>query len=1455
MRIVTRFLFSLALLFPVDAMAQDDDPGFIARQIEKALTGPGREAHIEGFTGLLFGKSEIKKLTFSDETGTWFILEDAVLNWQRTALLRGRLKVDELSASNLAVLRKPIVPEESLVDEAPSATASGFKIPDLPVEILIDRIDIAEIQLGKPLLGRSATLKLDGHVTLGNGDGDLALDLVRLDGPAGRIALQLRNDAKTDVLSFSMEAKEDAQGLLAAVIGIPNDPSLDLSIVGKGPVTDFHAQLDLSTDGQERLGGKLVLAANEDGTQGFEADLSGDLRPLLDPQVHAFFGDKQHLKAKGGQQTDGTLDLTALEVKTQSLTLTGSGGLDADGQPSHFDLQGHIANPDGSRVRLPVSGDTTVQDIALKLDFDATQSDNWTFQFDMQTPDFDGTKLEKASIHGGGTLEKDGSNGLKVQADLKHHILGLQTDNTDLNAALGADISGVFQGAWSQQTGLELGKLTLGGPDYGIDISGKVDFADRTAHVLGKVSAEIQDLSRFSALAGRDLKGSVDVSLNANGDVLGGIFGAEVTADARDLGIGDETIDKLLVAPIQLVTSVKRDQTGTQLKTFKLTSTAINGSGSGKIGEVGSALDIELTLSDLGLILPDHPGAISIKGSVAEPAENRIDLDLNVTGPYDFTVKLDGEIGDAAKGALDLDISLPDLAPLTAKIAGAEYITGAVKVTGTARDAQDGLWAVDLLADLPFQTHAEVKGDVKDGATDINYRVTVPDLGKALPDLANLLSGALSSHGRVYQDKDAWIIGANLDAPKEIYATTTARITSDAMSAEYKANIKELSVLVPSLAGSASVDGNAARSGTGPWKIDTDLKGPWATTAALKAEISDTLMKAQILADVPNYGAISPSLSGSGQVSVDATQSGNAPWVISATGTAPWQTEFTANGQYGPETQRVQITARMPNIASVAPGMSGPVNVTAEAAEASGGYDLTATASGAGGLTANANGRYEQGASQVSLDLDLADIAALVPSLSGKVAAQANLQETGDGWTIGVTSQGPATATSQVNGTATSDFATMDLAISGIAPLALANDALSPRALGGDLRFDLTLKGAPGLESLSGIVETSNAGISDPILRMSFDDVSARIELANARANITARIAGGAGGNVEISGPLSLAGDLQADLRIALNSLILEDPALYTTELGGEISVTGPLATSGQISGRIDIGETEVQVPSGDTGFGGSIPEMDHVDESNASYQTRVRADAISEDDSDAAAGSGAVYNLDITINAPNQIFLRGRGLDMEMGGSMEVRGTSNEPLAEGGIEIIRGNLSILGKQLEFSDESKITLSGGLSPYLDFQATSDTGDYTIVISITGPVDDPDFEFTSEPGLPQDEVLSQFLFGTDISSLSALQAAQLAASLAELAGYGGGNGFGIRSALGLDTLNVATGEDGSTEVTAGRYLTDQIYTDVTSSSNGESTVNLNIDLSKAITITGSASNDGDTSLGIFFEKDY
>ena len=78
---------------------------------------------------------------------------------------------------------------------------------------------------------------------------------------------------------------------------------------------------------------------------------------------------------------------------------------------------------------------------------------------------------------------------------------------------------------------------------------------------------------------------------------------------------------------------------------------------------------------------------------------------------------------------------------------------------------------------------------------------------------------------------------------------------------------------------------------------------------------------------------------------------------------------------------------------------------------------------------------------------------------------------------------------------------------------------------------------------------------------------------------------------------------------------------------------------------------------------------------------------------------------------------------------------------------------------------------------------------------------------------------------------------------------------LRNSFGLDDLDVSTSEDGNTALTAGRYLSENLYTEFEVEQDGRSSISLNFDLREGVTVRGRLDKDGESGLGIFVERDY
>ncbi|NKW91985.1 translocation/assembly module TamB, partial [Rhodobacteraceae bacterium R_SAG9] len=120
----------LCLIWPLTLSAQDadqqeasdEDKGMLTNFLEDALSGEGRTVEVNGLKGVISSNATVEEIRMSDANGTWLTMRGMTLNWNRLAVLRGNININELSADEIILARAP-APNPSA---PPTAEATPF---------------------------------------------------------------------------------------------------------------------------------------------------------------------------------------------------------------------------------------------------------------------------------------------------------------------------------------------------------------------------------------------------------------------------------------------------------------------------------------------------------------------------------------------------------------------------------------------------------------------------------------------------------------------------------------------------------------------------------------------------------------------------------------------------------------------------------------------------------------------------------------------------------------------------------------------------------------------------------------------------------------------------------------------------------------------------------------------------------------------------------------------------------------------------------------------------------------------------------------------------------------------------------------------------------------------------------------------------------------------------------
>lgn len=409
----------------------------------------------------------------------------------------------------------------------------------------------------------------------------------------------------------------------------------------------------------------------------------------------------------------------------------------------------------------------------------------------------------------------------------------------------------------------------------------------------------------------------------------------------------------------------------------------------------------------------------------------------------------------------------------------------------------------------------------------------------------------------------------------------------------------------------------------------------------------------------------------------------------------------------------------------------------------------------------------------------------------------------------------------------------------------------------GHARLDATLGGTLTAPRLGGSLLLTGGSVQDFALGAHLTDIAARIEGAGDTVRLASLSARAGQGSIAAHGTVGLGGAMPVDLALtARNATPLASDRLTAT-LDADLALRGDLLGALAASGTIKVDGAEIRIPER---LPASIPVL----------QVHRLGQPPPPPPS-----PGPDIGLDVTLTAPGQVFLRGRGIFAELAGRIHLGGTTAALRPDGAFRLRRGDVNLAGRALNFSSGS-VRFEGGatLDPALNLVATSTNGSITATLTVGGFASAPKITLSSVPEMPQDEVLSQLLFQRSANSLGPAQVAEAAAAVARLSGLGGGafDALGsLRQGLGLDRLSLgASSGGGGAAVEAGRYLARGVYLGARQATSGAGTqATVQIDLMRGLKletsigtgggadVTGAAAtaNPYGTSVGLTYQFQY
>jgi len=425
---------------------------------------------------------------------------------------------------------------------------------------------------------------------------------------------------------------------------------------------------------------------------------------------------------------------------------------------------------------------------------------------------------------------------------------------------------------------------------------------------------------------------------------------------------------------------------------------------------------------------------------------------------------------------------------------------------------------------------------------------------------------------------------------------------------------------------------------------------------------------------------------------------------------------------------------------------------------------------------------------------------------------------------------------------------------------------LEPQDTGGSLDADLELGVFNGLafmqsqhvagkltahllrqnQAMSGFLSVEQGSYEHYGWGILFRDFEAELEAVPKGFAIRKAVAtDGKTGRLELSGLLQASAmDVQFDLT---GAHVVQRPEIEAT-ISGRLNLAGPISRP-LISGRLVIDRADI------------LPD------NMVSPKPRLLTDFDARAAVDPAAGNrqrkSLPFGMDVRVEMPDQIYVNASLIDSVWGGVLQLKDGPAGLSVTGTVTPRRGFVTFIGKKFRLR-QGDIVFNGivpTMPVFNDLVAEYSRSDITARLILNGRVNDPQFLLESTPALPEDEILSQVLFGRDTSTISPYQTVQIAAAARQLAGGLSGPGFlyGFRQAVGIDTLEWREPDvvGGSSSVAAGKYVTSELYVEVNSTFGESATTGMTAEyeLNRHISVETSAGPRMRPGIGVNWKNDY
>jgi translocation and assembly module TamB len=322
----------------------------------------------------------------------------------------------------------------------------------------------------------------------------------------------------------------------------------------------------------------------------------------------------------------------------------------------------------------------------------------------------------------------------------------------------------------------------------------------------------------------------------------------------------------------------------------------------------------------------------------------------------------------------------------------------------------------------------------------------------------------------------------------------------------------------------------------------------------------------------------------------------------------------------------------------------------------------------------------------------------------------------------------------------------MSLLLKGDVNLQLAQIFNPDIRTSGDIRFNIDSHGTAA-KDIGGEIDIVNASYASADTPVGLQNGNGVLKLTTDRVNIQSFEGTVGGGQVTASGGVAYRPAIQFDLGMAAKNIRLLYPEGMREAIDANIHLAGT-TDNAILGGTVNLASVS---------FTPAFDLSSFVGQFSSGVESPPSTGGITQN-----------IHLNLAVNSTNNVNLISRTLSVNGSANLRVRGTADNPVILGRVNLTGGDMILNGDRFVLDGGTIQFVNPSVTqPDVNVTVTTTIQQYNISMRFQGPTDQMRTQYTSDPALPEADIIHLLAFGQTTEAAENASAAtpnQMAASL-------------------------------------------------------------------------------------------